>query len=145
MVEYEGHDEKSYPRPRPIKSFRELEKSGCSRLPRTEEIKGSNPLFPTKFISENRGVWLIPLALEARARWFESNFSDQVPNRADLSVGKTLGAEHLGPVSRQRVHRLLFGRPKIFYWGVGKLAIRSAVNGDIGGSSPPAPAKFLRR
>ena len=27
--------------------FRELEKSGCSRLPRTEEIKGSNPLFPT--------------------------------------------------------------------------------------------------
>ena len=28
----------------------------------------------------------------------------------------------------------------IFYWGVGKLAIRSAVNGDIGGSSPPAPA-----
>ncbi len=27
---------------------RELEKSGCSRLPRTEEIKGSNPLFPTK-------------------------------------------------------------------------------------------------
>jgi hypothetical protein len=30
------------------------------------------------------------------------------------------------------------------YWGVGKLAIRSAVNGDIGGSSPPAPANLKR-
>jgi hypothetical protein len=30
------------------KVIRELEKSGCSRLPRTEETAGSNPAFPTK-------------------------------------------------------------------------------------------------
>jgi hypothetical protein len=34
--------------PQPI-FCRELEKSGCSRLPRTEEIEGSNPSFPTNF------------------------------------------------------------------------------------------------
>lgn len=28
-------------------------------------------------------------------------------------------------------------------WGVGKLVIRSAVNGDTAGSNPAAPAKFL--
>lgn len=45
--------------------------------------------------SRNRGVWLIPFASEAKARWFESNFLDHFKDycRVNLSESKGICAQ----------------------------------------------------